>query len=175
MLLELARLLQGTTPEVGIIFAFFDGEEGIAGYIHNDGLHGSRYMAHQLVKSGGHKHIKAMVLLDMVGDKDLHFSIPQNSSRFLTKEVLEAAHATGHRSYFSIADKLAITDDHVPFLEIGIPAIDLIDFRFGSAPGLNDYWHTEADNLDHISADSLQIIGETTLQLIQQLAINTDA
>ncbi len=181
VLLELARQLSlqygpGKNQlelEVGILFAFFDGEEGIAGFGPNDGLHGSRRLATQLVLTGRKESIKAMILLDMVGDKDLHFIIPVNSSPGLVKEVLNAAHATGHRKRFSLSPDMAIIDDHVPFLEIGIPAIDLIDFRFGSEPGLNDYWHTEADSLENISAESLEIIGEITIQLLKQLAFPT--
>ncbi|WP_168442181.1 M28 family metallopeptidase [Pontiella desulfatans] len=171
ILLELARMLGAsqTVPEVGIIFAFFDGEEGIAGYIPGDGLHGSRHMARQLAETGDHKKIDAMILLDMVGDKDLHFTVPYNSERKLVQEVFKAAQATGHRDRFSLT-RSVITDDHVPFLEIGIPAIDLIDFKFGSEPGLNDHWHTEADNLGNISAESLGISGTITLKLLEKLA-----
>ena len=178
VLLEIARMLAVSkqVPEVGLIFAFFDGEEGIAGYVQGDGLHGSRRMAGSLVRSGEARKIDAMVLLDMVGDRDQHFTIPSNSSRGLVKEVLDAAHASGHRDRFSLSHGSVITDDHVPFLKIGIPAIDIIDFRFGSEPGLNDYWHTEADSLENISAESLQTIGEITIQLLKQLAFlsNTD-
>jgi len=176
VLLEIARMLgqERLVPEVGILFAFFDGEEGIAHYVPGDGLHGSRHMAESLVQTGEVKNIKAMVLLDMVGDKDLHFTIPYNSSRTLVKEVLDAARTTGHRDRFSLSRGSIITDDHVPFLEIGIPAIDIIDFRFGSEPGLNNYWHTEEDNLKNISAQSLEIIGEITLQLLEQLAFQTN-
>ena len=132
-------------------------------------------MARELVRSGEDKKIEAMILLDMVGDKDLNFTIPYNSSSVLVQEVIEAAHATGHRKNFSLSRSI-ITDDHVPFLEIGIPAIDLIDFRFGSEPGKNDLWHTEEDSLENISAASLQITGEVTQQLLKQLirAGNTD-
>jgi glutaminyl-peptide cyclotransferase len=170
VLLETARMLAGTKPETGILFAFFDGEEGIAEYVEGDGLHGSRHMTAKLVKQGEDDKIKAMILLDMVGDKDLNFTIPSNSSRSLVKEVLAAAHATGHRKRFTLAQRTIITDDHQPFLDIGIPAIDLIDFRFGSEKGLNDLWHTENDNLENISAHSLKITGEITLKLLQSLA-----
>jgi Zn-dependent M28 family amino/carboxypeptidase len=177
VLLELARIMSasGIVPDVGLVFAFFDGEEGIAGYIPGDGLHGSRRMASSLVRTGEHKAVKAMILLDMVGDKDLNFTIPYNSSRVLVQDLLEAAHTAGHREYFSLSRSI-ITDDHVPFLEIGIPAIDIIDFRYGSEPGLNDHWHTDSDHLENISAESLQITGETTLQLLKKLVleINTD-
>ena len=62
-----------------------------------------------------------------------------------------------------------ITDDHVPFLQIGIPAIDLIDFKYGSKPGLNDLWHTPNDSLENIRAESLEISGQIALQLVKQL------
>lgn len=169
VLLELARLLAREKPDVGIIFAFFDGEEGIAHYIPGDGLHGSRHMAAQLVKRGEDKKIKGMILLDMVGDKMLHFTIPVNSSRVLAKEVLDAAHATGHRDRFSLSLKSVIIDDHVPFLEIGIPAIDLIDFRYGSQPDLNDFWHTAGDNMNNICSQSLETTGTIIMQLVKQM------
>lgn len=173
VLLELARMLSdhGRVPGVGIRFAFFDGEEGIAHYVPGDGLHGSRHMASQLAESGFSAKFDAMVLLDMVGDRNQHFTIPANSSRELVKAVLDAAHAAGYRDRFSLSPRnFIITDDHVPFLEIGIPAIDVIDFKFGSEPGLNDYWHTENDNLEQISAESLEIMGEITLNLLEELA-----
>ncbi|MDF7808143.1 M28 family metallopeptidase [Pontiellaceae bacterium B12219] len=171
VLLELARMIQSSdaVPDLGIIFAFFDGEEGIADYVEGDGLHGSRYMARKLVETGDHKKIKAMILLDMVGDRDLKFTIPYNSTANLVQETLNAAHTLGYRDHFMLSRSI-ITDDHVPFLQIGIPAIDLIDFKYGSEPGLNDHWHTEADNLQNISAESLEITGNIALQILKQIA-----
>ena len=169
ILLELARILSGTKPQVGLIFAFFDGEEGIAHYIPGDGLHGSRHFAAQLTDNGENKLMDGMILMDMVGDKDLHFVLPANTSQPMAKELLKAAHATGHREFFSVSTHNNITDDHVPFLQAGIPAIDLIDFKFGSAPGENDYWHTSADNLDSISAESLEITGTVVLEMIKAM------
>jgi Zn-dependent M28 family amino/carboxypeptidase len=178
VLLELARMLatRGAVPQTGIQFAFFDGEEGVAHYIPGDGLHGSRWHAAQLKASGAAERIDAMILLDMVGDRDLHFTIPANSSASLVKEVLNAARDCGYRDRFSLDRTSVITDDHVPFLRIGIPAIDLIDFKYGSAPGLNDYWHTADDNLDHISAESLRITGEIVARLLDTklFGANTD-
>jgi len=169
VLLELARMLARHKPDTGIMFAFFDGEEGVAGYVPGDGLHGSRHMAARLVQSGSAQKIQAMILLDMVGDEDLHITIPANSTPWLVKEVLDAAHETGHRGYVSVSRNSIITDDHVPFLEIGVPAIDLIDFKYGTGPGLNDLWHTPADTVENIRATSLEITGQITLQLIKQL------
>jgi glutaminyl-peptide cyclotransferase len=169
ILIELARMLADRKPDIGIIFAFFDGEEGIAGYIPGDGLHGSRHMAAQLIESGEYRKIAAMVLLDMVGDKDLHITIPANSSPRLIKAALDAAHVTGLRDYVSFSPNSIITDDHVPFLQIGIPSINLIDFKYGSQPGQNDLWHTPDDSLENIRAESLEISGKIALQLLNQL------
>ena len=165
VLLELARILSGQSPNVGIIFAFFDGEEGIADYCEGDGLHGSRHMARQLLKSGTVKKIDCMILLDMVGDPDLNFTLPYNTSSALAKDLFDVARELGQRNRLSLS-KSNIIDDHVPFLEIGIPALDLIDFKFGSAPGLNDFWHTEMDTMEHISAQSLQITGDLVRGLL---------
>jgi len=170
VLLELARLLAGQQPQTGILFAFFDGEEGVADYIPGDGLHGSRHMARQLAASGDADQVEAMILLDMVGDKDLHFTIPANSSRGLVKEVLRAADYVGYRDRCSLDRHLYITDDHVPFLDAGIPAIDLIDFQYGSRPLLNDYWHTKNDSLEHIGAESLEITGTIMLEVLKRMA-----
>ena len=74
----------------------------------------------------------------------------------------------GCRDYFNYGAN-GILDDHVPFLRAGIPAVDLIDFEFGSAPGLNDYWHTEKDTLDKISPHSLEVVGRTTLRVLSGL------
>lgn len=165
VLLELARKLSGQEFELGIIFAFFDGEEGIAHYRPGDGLHGSRHMATQLEDSGEVNKIDSMILLDMVGDPDLNFTLPYNTSSELAQDFLAVAQKTGQRSRISLS-KSNIIDDHVPFLKIGIPAIDLIDFKFGSEPGLNNYWHTSDDNLEHISAESLQITGNLVQELL---------
>jgi glutaminyl-peptide cyclotransferase len=82
--------------------------------------------------------------------------------------VFDAARAAGYRDFFNYRAG-GILDDHVPFLQAGIPAVDLIDFEFGSAPGLNDYWHTEKDTLDKISPHSLEVVGRTTLRLLSLL------
>ena len=169
VVLELARIFSNSKPQIGLIFAFFDGEEGIAHYIPGDGLHGSRHFAKQLVERGEHKQMDGMILLDMVGDRDQQFVLPANSSQPLAKQLLRAAHATGYRDRFSISSSSLITDDHVPFMQVGIPAIDVIDFKYGSAPGKNDYWHTAQDNLQNISAESLNVTGVVILEMIKTM------
>lgn len=169
ILLEIARIYAHSNPKTGILFAFFDGEESTTNYQHNDGLYGSRFFAKQIQKDGRAKKVRAMVLLDMVGDESLHFTIPSNSSTPLIQELFKAATTTGYRDHFSLAS-VEIIDDHVPFLKIGIPSIDLIDFHFGSKPDLNDYWHTESDNLKHLRVKSIEITGTITLEFLRQLS-----
>lgn len=169
VLLELARVLSEKAPlETELLFAFFDGEECRVEYGPNDGLHGSRRLAQQLFESGGAEFVEAVIVLDMIGDRNLNITVPRNSSRKLVKELFFAAHQQGVRSVFSLG-KSSILDDHVPFLLAGMPAIDVIDFEFGSAPGLNDYWHTMEDSMDELSVESMQIVGDTVLQMIGNL------
>ncbi|MEE4292268.1 MAG: M28 family metallopeptidase, partial [Cycloclasticus sp.] len=166
VLLELARVLSEKAPmETEILIAFFDGEECRVEYGPTDGLHGSRHLAQQILDGGGAEHVEAVIILDMIGDKYLNITVPRNSSRELIKELFFAAHEQGVRSMFSLG-KGSILDDHVPFLLAGMPSIDVIDFDYGSKPGLNDYWHTEEDSLDKLSVESLQTVGETVLQMI---------
>jgi glutaminyl-peptide cyclotransferase len=168
-LLELARVLAVTGPhETEFLFAFFDGEECRREYGPTDGLHGSRRLAQQIFDGGGAEHVEAVIILDMIGDKNLNVTVPRNSSRELVKTLFESAHETGSRSLFSLG-KGSILDDHVPFLLSGMPAIDIIDFEFGSKPSLNDYWHTMDDSMDKLSADSLQIIGDVVLRMVEKL------
>jgi len=170
LLIELARVLhQHPRLPFNVVFAFFDGEECIQEYGPQDGLHGSRHYVRQLEDSGALSAVRAVIVLDMIGDKDLTVTIPRNTSRALTALAFEAARAEGVRGRFRLADS-AILDDHVPFHEKGIPTLNLIDFEYGTAPGLNDLWHTEYDNLENISAESLQTVGRVTLRILNALA-----
>ncbi|MEI6084505.1 MAG: M28 family peptidase [Verrucomicrobiota bacterium] len=164
-LLEIARC---ATSQPDIWFVFFDGEEAIREYDTNDGLVGSKFFVEQLKGDDQVKWIKAVIVLDMIGDANLKITLPANSSGPLVQQTFDAARDLGYRDYFELGHS-ATVDDHVPFLRAGIPAIDLIDFQFGSAPGLNDYWHTEKDTLDKLSVRSLEIVGQTTLRLIAKL------
>lgn len=170
LLLELARTLQTAEPlPFAIWFVFFDGEECHESYGPHDGFHGSRHLAQTMAADGSLKDIAAFILLDMVGDRDLTITIPRNSTPWLTRLAFEAARAEATRKHFQLYP-YPIADDHVAFFERGVPAIDLIDFQFGSAPGLNDYWHTPEDSLDKISAESLGIVGQVVLRMISSIA-----
>lgn len=170
LLLELARAIhQQPRLPFTVVFAFFDGEECIVAYGPNDGLHGSKHYAKRLEDEGRLTSVRAMIVLDMVGDRDLTITIPRNTSHELSAMAFEAARDEGVREKFRFFQG-AIIDDHVPFYERGVPSLNLIDFEYGSAPGLNDYWHTEEDTLDKLSAESLETVGRVTLRILNRLA-----
>lgn len=140
-------------------FIFFDGEECQLSYGPADGLHGSRKAAKDYAGKA-----RAMILADMVGDQDWAISLPANGSPELKKIVLQAA-ADLNLQHVVREGKIEVLDDHVPFLEAGIPAVDLIDFEYG--PG-NVYWHTPHDTIDKIDPESL---GKTADLILRILAL----
>jgi Zn-dependent M28 family amino/carboxypeptidase len=160
-LLEIARI---AAEQPSLWFVFFDGEEAMQEYTDEDGFWGSKFFVENLKAKNQIGQVKAMVLLDMIGDKDLNVSV--NGS--LIPQAFDASRAAGFRDYFTYGGN-GMLDDHVAFMRAGIPAVDLIDFEFGSKPGLNDYWHTDKDTLDKISPRSLEIVGKTTLRLVELL------
>lgn len=163
-LLELARgLAQGPERAVSYRFLFLDGEEAVNPLVwqYPDHTYGSRHHAKELSKRPISSRVKAMVLLDLVGDKDLVLSKDLNSTRWLQDLFAQAGTKAGHGSLFWNPRVMPIKDDHLRFKEeLGIPVLDLIDFDYGPD---NAYWHTDADTLDHCSQASLLKIGEATL------------
>ena len=149
-----------------VMLIWADGEECMNAYVEDDGLWGSRHAAKALKESGA--NVKAVICVDMLGDRDLHISIPRNSSPALSKIALLAAKRAGIEGKVSRID-LLVKDDHVPFIEEGFKSIDLIDFEYGSAPGLNDYWHTAKDTSDKISESSLLVAGKLVVGMLNIL------
>jgi glutaminyl-peptide cyclotransferase len=165
-LLEIARV---AADQPNLWFVFFDGEEAMVQFSDTDGLWGSKFFVDSLKSKDQVKNVKAMILLDMVGDKNLRVTVAGT----IGQEVFDAARAAGFRDYFNYGAN-AILDDHVPFERAGIPAVDLIDAdliksQYGNPPGPREYWHTERDTLDKIAPHSLEIVGQTTLRLIELL------
>lgn len=145
VLLELARVLPKDMP---VWLVFFDAEDNgqIQGW---DWILGSRAFVEAM-----DFRPQAMALVDMVGDADLRLPIEKNSDTALAQEIWSQAQALGYGDIFVAADGPRILDDHLPFLEAGIPAVDIIDIEYA-------YWHTTADTSDKVSAESLQAVGET--------------
>jgi Zn-dependent M28 family amino/carboxypeptidase len=145
VLLELARIFPVDYP-YSISLVFFDAEDqgGING---QPWIMGSTYYADSLSA-----YPDAMILLDMVGDENLNFLYEKNSDKFLRESIWDAASSLGYADTFISQAGYSILDDHVPFLNLGIPAVDIIDFDY-------EYWHTTQDTPDHVTPASLEKVG----------------
>jgi glutaminyl-peptide cyclotransferase len=108
------------------------------------------------------------VILDMVGDRDLSITLSRDTHPGLLRMAFASAEELGIRPLLRLY-RGNILDDHVPFMQRGIPAIDLIDFAFGSAPHENDFWHTAEDTLDKLSSESLDKVGRLTIALLNRI------
>lgn len=164
-LLELARVLPKQPRKDDIAVVFFDGEEAFGEWSATNGIYGSRHLAETWQKDGTLGRIKALFNVDMIGDKDLRVLDEFNSSPSLRKLVRASAVATGYEKYFPELSG-AIEDDHMPFVRMGVNAIDLIDFDYGPA---NAHWHTANDTLDKLSPHSLQVVGDVLLEAFRRL------
>jgi Zn-dependent M28 family amino/carboxypeptidase len=164
-LLELARVLPGRPLKHDVYLVWFDGEESFGPWSETDGIYGSRHLAARWSADDTLGRIRALINVDMIGDKDLGILEELNSTSWLRRLVWQTAAETGLGRYFLNVSS-AVEDDHIPFLRRGVPAVDLIDFDYG--PG-NSWWHTERDTLDKLSADSLQVVGTVVLEVLNRL------
>ena len=175
VLLELARTLPRPLPGPSVQLVAFDAEEARGSRpFELDGARGSRQYV-ELAASGRGEgtppldQIRAMVLFDLVGDCDLQIPRELNSDRDLYARFAAAAErGSGSPAPFE-GEAPPISDDHTPFLEAGIPAVDLIDFTFGPGPTPGQYWHTPLDTLDKVCPASLDAVGEAALVAIPEI------
>jgi glutaminyl-peptide cyclotransferase len=170
VMLELARLLCGqtATPRYAVWIAFFDGEEAVnPEWKDPDNRYGSREMAARFAVSGDIPKIKAFLLADIVGGKNLHLKRESYSTPWVTDLVWKAAHSLGYQSIF-LDQAVPIDDDHLSFLSRNVPSVDLIDLDNGPNGDVY-YWHTAQDTLDKISAKSLGIVGHVLLESVKAL------
>ncbi len=142
---------------------FFDGEEAIQSWSRSDSTYGSRHLAAKWGQDGTLNQIKAFLLADMIGDKDLDIERETNSTPWLISLVQQAAKSLGYQHYF-FQQSMAVEDDHLPFVERGVPSIDIIDLDYGPN---NSYHHTAQDTMDKISAHSLTIDGDVFMESIR--------
>jgi glutaminyl-peptide cyclotransferase len=154
--LELGRVLKARNNDFTIELLFFDGEEAVVDwYRNNDNTYGSRHYVETAQKAGTLAGLKALVLLDMIGDRNLTIRRDSNSTPWLTDLVWASAARLGYHAHF-LSEQTTIEDDHLPFVKAGVPSVDIIDLDYAA-------WHTAQDDLDHVSARSLQIVGDTVL------------
>jgi len=152
VLLELARVLPEDMDE-NVWLVFFDAEDN-ANISDWSGIMGSKAFVNSLDDVPD-----AVVIVDMIGDADLNIFVERNSDITLVTSIWGTAASLGYIQYFIPLPKYSITDDHTPFLNEGIPAVDIIDFDY-------TYWHTTQDTIDKVSAKSLQIVGEVVFTWI---------
>ena len=158
---QIARTRQLDGYSVWLVF--FDGEEAIQSWSQSDSTYGSRHLAAKWGRDGTLKRIKAFLLADMIGDKDLDIQHETNSTDWLVALVRQAAHKFGYDKYFFQRDE-AVEEDHLAFVNRSVPSIDIIDLDYGPN---NSYHHTAQDTMDKVSARSLTIDGDVFLETIR--------
>lgn len=164
-LIEMARVLAHRKNDLTYWLVFFDGEEAFREFTATDGLYGSRHLVEKLTASGELARIEAMILVDMIGDARLNIHRDYNSTPWLTDQVFAVASRLGYGKQFR-NEQGAYEDDHIPFVQAGVSAVDLIDFDYG--PG-NSYWHTTEDTPAKCSPLSLTIVGRVVTATLEEL------
>lgn len=161
-LLELARVLKARRNALTIELLFLDGEEArLPDWHGTDNTYGSRHYVEAGKRAGSLAGIKANLLIDMIGDRDLRLKRDVNSTPWLTDIVWNAAKQQRLDGYF-VPLTTQIEDDHLPFVQAGVPSVDIIDLEYPP-------WHTANDTLDAVSARSLQIVGDVVLAALPAL------
>jgi glutaminyl-peptide cyclotransferase len=164
-LLEFARIAAGMKHADDLVIVFFDGEEAVGRWSASDSRYGSRHLAAKWLADGTLARVKALINVDMIGDRTLDIANDANSSQSLRGQVAKIADKLGYAKSFR-SDEGAIEDDHNPFAEAGVNAIDLIDLDYGPN---GSYWHTAEDTLDKLSAHSFQVMGDVVTALVEEL------
>lgn len=164
VLLEVARALGSNNPTRGVDIAFVDDEDW--GVTDNDESWclGSRYLANNPIKSGWCP--SEVILLDMVGGVGAEFRpeyISVTNAGSLVEKIWACAAKSGYANWFVNEPAGAITDDHVEFIKVGIPAINIIEL---GDSGFNERWHTTHDNMDGIDVNTLKAVGQTVLNYL---------
>ena len=170
LLIALAGAIRraGKLPD-NIMLLWTDAEECMVSYSENDGFQGAKHALKGF--KDRRRAVKAAIGLDMLGDRDLHIQMPVNGTVRLQNAVFEAAKRAGLEGLVSVG-KDVVKDDFAVFYDAGCPAVNLIDFHYGSAPGRNDYWHTVEDRMDKIGEESLLKSAMLAVELLNMLEGN---
>jgi glutaminyl-peptide cyclotransferase len=172
ILLAFADALKDQKTKMQIWLVWTDLEEALESFVGDDGLYGSRHLAQKLAANGTAPRIKGFFLLDMIGDKDLGVARETTSKAWLQDYIAQAAKQLGYSQYF-FQYEASIIDDHAPFLRAGVPAVDVVDARFGrmgpQLDGMGEFHHANTDTMDKVSQRSLEIVGRTILRAVELL------
>jgi glutaminyl-peptide cyclotransferase len=174
LLIELGRYLRTHPPDgYSVWLVFDDGEEAIQSWSDRDSLYGTRHLAAKWSQDGSIKKIKAFLVADMIGDKDLNIDRDSNSTPWLLEMLATAAKNTG-RASFVFKNETTVMDDHLPFRQRGVPVLDVVDLDYGPPTQEHPeggYHHTALDTLDKVSAHSLQISGDLLVEMIRLISL----
>jgi glutaminyl-peptide cyclotransferase len=166
ILLEYANQLRGKKRDgYSVWLVWTDGEEAVRKWTDTDSVYGARHLAEKWEKDGTLKKIKALMVMDMIGDADLDITRNTKGAAWLLDLIYSAAEHEGYQSHF-FAQEGPDEDDHIPFFNRGVPSADIIDFDYGYN---NVFWHSPQDTMDKLSPKSFQIVGDTILETIQLL------
>ncbi|MBV8845351.1 MAG: M28 family peptidase [Bryobacterales bacterium] len=161
LLIELAHVLAGEKRTDDVYVVFFDGEEAFGEWTGTDSVYGSRHLAEKWRMDGTLRKLKALINVDMIGDKSLNILQDTNSDPNLRRLVWKAAADLGYQAYFTNQSE-PMDDDHMPFARLGVPVLDIIDFDYPP-------WHKDDDTLDKIGPRSLEIAGTVVVEAIHRL------
>lgn len=159
-LIELGRVLKARTNALPIELLFLDGEEAVVEWRDDDHTYGSRHYVERAGRDGSLKSIRALILVDMIGDRDLRIKRESRSTPWLTDLIWRAARSANRPEF--VNESTPIEDDHLPFLEAGVPAVDIIDLEYPA-------WHTANDTLDKVSRESLEAVGDVLVRALPEL------
>jgi Zn-dependent M28 family amino/carboxypeptidase len=165
LLVELARVLGGRKNALNYWLVLFDGEEAVRDWSATDSLYGSRHLVEKLSSSGELSRIQALILVDMIANANLRIPREYGSTPWLSDLVFNVAQRLGYGKNF-VNSQEAVEDDHIPFINAGVSAVDLIDLDYGPN---RSYWHTAQDTLDHCSPLSLTIVGRVVAATLNEL------
>jgi Zn-dependent M28 family amino/carboxypeptidase len=167
-LLEMARVLGRRNNRLAHWLVFFDGEEALQHWSNTDGLYGSRHFAHELAAQATLNQVRAVILVDRIADAHLDIHREAHSTPWLSNIAFGQARRLGYARYFLNSSR-AIEDDHIPFVELGVPSLDIIDFDYGP---FNLYWHSRYDTIEKCSPASLAIVAHVVLVTLAALDTN---
>ena len=168
-MIEMARTLGPTREGHTLWLCWFDGEEAFLDWMREDSLYGSRAMVKRLREEGRLADVRAMINVDMIGDCQLTISKDRDAPEWMTNLVWRTAKKLGHQNEFNPLRE-GIEDDHYPFRRAGVPAMDIIDFRYGGGRASHDMnWHTTRDRMDLVCASSLKIVGDVVYKVLERL------
>ncbi|HZL56821.1 MAG TPA: M28 family peptidase, partial [Bryobacteraceae bacterium] len=162
-LLEMAAVLQNRPRLDDIYLVFFDGEEARRDWTADDSVYGSRHLADKWASDGTNARLKGLINIDMIGDRNLKLVWDTGSEASLRDLVWDAADSLGYREFFP-REGGPIEDDHLPFLNAGVRALDVIDFE-----SQGTFWHKPQDTMDKLSAHSFEVVGNVVVQSVEEL------